>query len=111
MRRRALPIAFSGFSHGHQFTLGFTLRPLEAGETIAVSEIEAETSSERLELLSVVRGLEALPEPAQVTLLTASDTIRRGIDHGLDEWRDNDWQWESFGEMVPVKNLDLWRRI
>jgi ribonuclease HI len=90
---------------------GFTLRPLDAGDTIAVSEIEAEASSERLELLSVVRGLEALPEPAQVTLLTASDTIRRGIHFGLDEWRDNDWQWESFGEMVPVKNLDLWRRI
>ena len=23
----------------------------------------------------------------------------------------NDWQWEHYGEMVPVKNRDLWQRV
>ncbi len=48
---------------------------------------------------------------ARVTLITQSDYVRRGIRFGIEEWRSNNWQWERFGEMVPVKNLDLWRRI
>ena len=39
-------------------------------------------------LLAVVRGLEALPEPSRVTLVTTSGWIRRGLRFGLDNWRD-----------------------
>jgi len=78
---------------------------------ITASDIEPNASWERLQLLAVVRGLEALPEPALVTLATASDVVRRGIRHGLEEWREFDWQLEHFGELIPVKNADLWRRI
>ena len=38
-------------------------------------------------------------------------TWREGVRYGLPEWRDNDWRWDLFGEMVPVKNRDLWQRI
>jgi hypothetical protein len=31
--------------------------------------------------------------------------------HGLVQWRENDWMWERFGKMTPVKDGDLWRRI
>src|SRR5262249_29390123 len=27
------------------------------------------------------------------------------------EWGRNGWKWEHFGEMVPVKNQDLWQRL
>ena len=66
---------------------------------------------ERLELLAVVRGLEALEQPSRVTLVTPSKYVNRGLTYGLAEWRANDWQWEHFGEMVPVKNRDLWQRV
>ncbi len=46
-----------------------------------------------------------------MTLFTPSEYVNRGLAYGLDEWRANDWQWEHFGEMVPVKNRDLWQRI
>src|SRR6185295_1680931 len=36
---------------------------------------------------------------------------RRGIDCGLSQWRENDWQWERYGRMAPVKNGDLWQRL
>lgn|GEM_PF-1289186 len=81
------------------------------GTRLEVAENETAATGERLELLAVVRGLEALPEPARITLVTGSDYVRRGIRFGLEEWRANNWQWERFGEWVPVKNLDLWRRI
>lgn len=81
------------------------------GPLIEAEDDEAETSVERLELLAIVRGLEALEQPSQVTLHTASRAISRGFREGLELWREDDWQWERFGQMTPVKNADLWRRI
>ncbi len=89
----------------------FSLQAGDQSPPITASDIEPNASWERLQLLAVVRGLEALPEPALVTLATASDVVRRGIRHGLEEWRELDWQLEHFGELIPVKNADLWRRI
>ena len=66
---------------------------------------------ERLELLAVVRGLEALEGPSRVTLVTRSRYVSRGIKQGLREWRENDWKWERFGRIVPVRDHDLWQRI
>ncbi|MDX1965050.1 MAG: RNase H family protein [Pirellulales bacterium] len=89
----------------------FTLRGTNGGGQLEVSETEEIPSRERLELLAVVRGLESVPQPARVTLVTDSQYVRQGIRHGLEEWRANQWHWEAFGELVPIKNLDLWRRV
>jgi len=90
---------------------GFELRDNAGISQLNVEETEPNISGQRLELLSVVRGLEALPQPAKVTLVTASSYVSRGITDGLDDWRANDWQWEHHGEMVQIKNADLWQRI
>ncbi|HEX4128536.1 MAG TPA: RNase H family protein [Pirellulales bacterium] len=89
----------------------FVLKAADGSALLEASESSVAERGERLELLSVVRGLEALDQPSQVTLVTASRYVRRGIAHGLEEWRRNDWTWESFGEMIPVKNRDLWQRL
>ncbi len=68
-------------------------------------------SPERLELLAVVRGLEALEQPSKVTLVTTSRVVRRGLRFGLELWRENQWHWERFGRMAPIKNADLWQRV
>ena len=89
----------------------FVLR-LPSGETsLEAADDEQESSPERLELLAVIRGLEALSQPSRVTLLSGSRAIRRGLVHGLTQWRENDWQWERFGRLAPVKNGDLWQRL
>ena len=89
----------------------FVLRALDGSRRLVVDEVEPETRGERLELLTVVRGLESLDEPSCVTLVTRSTYIREGIRYGVSEWRKNGWRWESFGRMVAVKNADLWQRI
>ncbi len=93
-------------------TWRFVLQHVESQRRLSVTETEPlETGCERLELLAVVRGLEALDEPARVTLVTKSRYVSRGIKHCLSEWRANDWRWERFGRLVHVRDHDLWRRV
>lgn len=72
---------------------------------------EEPASAQRLELLAIVRGLEALDQPSRVTLVTGSRYVSRGIRFGLAQWREDGWQWERYGEMSPIKDDDLWRRV
>jgi ribonuclease HI len=89
----------------------FLLESIQGETLVEASDEEPGTHGERLELLAVVRGLEALDQPSRVTLVTPSRQVSRGLRAGLDEWRRNGWRWERDGRMVPVKNRDLWQRI
>jgi len=89
----------------------FVLQNVETERRFSAADTEPADCGERLELLAVVRGLEALDGPARVTLVTKSRYVSRGIKSGLAEWRRNDWSWERFGRMVPVRDRDLWQRV
>ena len=89
----------------------FVLRQPGGETALEAADEEPEAGPDRLELLAVVRGLEALESPSRVTLVTGSRHIRRGLESGVSQWRDNGWQWERYGRMTPVKNGDLWRRL
>src|SRR5690349_9512599 len=89
----------------------FVLQTVDGSQMLEAADGEPGVQGERLELLAVVRGLEALEQPSRVTLVTPSTYVNRGLTYGLAEWRSNGWQWEHFGEMAPVKNRDLWQRI
>lgn len=89
----------------------FVLRAVDGSERVEAEDVEPAVQKDRLELLAVVRGLEALDQPSRVTLTTPSTYVREGIRYGLSEWRRNGWRWEFFGQMVPVKNCDLWQRV
>lgn len=84
---------------------------LSENDRIEISDTEVDTTPERSSLIAVVRGLEALQQPSQVTLVTSSPYVNKGLRYGLREWRENDYQWEHFGTEKPVRNADLWRRI
>src|SRR5688572_11721238 len=89
----------------------FVLESVDGREKLEADDEEPLTQGERLELLAVVRGLEALDQPSRVTLVTPSRYVSRGLRFGLKEWRESGWLWERFGEMAPVKNHDLWQRV
>jgi ribonuclease HI len=89
----------------------FVLEEIEGTQRIEAAEIEPGVWGERLQLLAVVRGLEALEQPSKVTLITRSRFVGNGIRVNLNAWRENHWQWEHFGEMIPIKNVDLWQRV
>ncbi len=89
----------------------FALHGTDTDETIAACDEEPDGGPERLELIALVRGLEALDQPSDVTLVTRSTSIARGVQRGLADWRNNHWRWERFGKLVPVRNADLWQRV
>lgn len=89
----------------------FVLRSADGANRLVADDVEPDVRGERLELLTVVRGLEALDQPSQVTIVTSSVYVRKGIEYGIAEWRENGWRWEFYGEMVPVKDNDLWQRL
>ena len=97
-------------AHRSQSGWHFTLEPVGGGEVLEASHFEP-GSPARLELLAVVRGLEALDQPSRVTLLTSSRSITRGMRFGLSEWKENAWSWERLGRQEPIKHADLWKRV
>jgi ribonuclease HI len=89
----------------------FVLRTADGAQQIEADDVEPGILAERLDLLTIVRALEALDQPSHVTVVDCSDYLWKGVHYGLPEWRDNGWRWEFFGQMVPVKNSDLWQRL
>src|SRR5205085_10381837 len=96
---------------GQQGTWRFVLARVGSSQSLSAIDVEPVSSHERLELLALVRGLEAIDEPARVTLVTNSRYVSRGLTRGLADWRSQDWCWERFGQLVPVRHHDLWRRV
>lgn len=89
----------------------FLLLKMGTSLSIDASDLEPGASASRGELLALVRGLEAIEEPARVKLVTGSRHLQRGLARGLTAWAAQDWHWERFGRRVPVRDADLWRRV
>src|SRR4051812_2777883 len=89
----------------------FMLQSVGGAVKLSADDTELNSRASRLELLAVVRGLEAIDRPARVTLLTGSRYVSRGIRRQLSQWREDNWHWERFGELVPIRDWDLWQRV
>ena len=61
----------------------FLLESVDGRSVLEASDEEQGVAGERLELLAVVRGLEALEQPSRVTLVTSSRHVSRGFRFGL----------------------------
>ena len=89
----------------------FVLRLADGSAEFEAADTEPDVWGERLDLLTVVRGLESLDRPSRVTLIGCTRYVQQGVQFGLPEWRDNGWRWEYFGQMAPVRDADLWQRM
>ena len=98
-------------NHSYRGRWRFVLEEVDGGQRFEASDAEAAVPPDRMALLAVVRGLEALEQPSRVTLVTTSRYVNRGLQYGLPEWRENEYCWEHFGALQPIRNADLWQRI
>ncbi|BAN69244.1 ribonuclease HI [endosymbiont of unidentified scaly snail isolate Monju] len=69
---------------------------------------EPETTNNRMELMAVIRGLEALRRPSRVIVTTDSQYVKNGITQWIHNWKRNGWKTSA---KKPVKNADLWQRL
>ncbi len=69
----------------------------------------ADTTNNRMELLAVITGLEALREPCEVTIVTDSQYVVNGIEKGwAKRWKANNWM---RNRNEKASNIDLWERL
>lgn len=70
------------------------------------------TTSNRMEILACLVGLETLKKPCDVTIFSDSQYVVNSIQQRwIWRWQQNNWKrWED-GSFVPVKNVDLWQRM
>ncbi|MEJ8567608.1 ribonuclease HI [Elongatibacter sediminis] len=69
---------------------------------------EPDTTNNRMELMAVIRALEALKRPCQVTVYTDSVYVMKGITEWLEQWKRRGWRTAG---RKPVKNVELWQRL
>jgi ribonuclease HI len=100
-----------GFPEDDASRWRFVLENVENGLKTEAWDHEPILHPDRISLMAVIRGLEALDQPSKVTLITTNRYVARGLQYGLVEWRENDFCWEHFGSIQPIRNQDLWRRV
>ena len=69
---------------------------------------EAQTTNNRMELVAVIRALEALTRESEVDLYTDSQYVKNGIESWIHGWKRNGWR---TSDKKAVKNADLWREL
>ena len=69
---------------------------------------EHATTNNRMELMGVISGLEALKRPCTVTVHTDSKYVLEGASKWIHGWKKNGWR---TADRKPVKNVELWQRL
>ncbi len=69
---------------------------------------EPKTTNNRMELMAVIQGLQALKRPSEVAVYTDSRYVLDGMTKWLANWKKNGWKTAA---RKPVKNADLWQRL
>lgn len=89
----------------------FILRHVATQKEMEQSGGERDTTNNRMELLAVIRGLEALKRPCRVELLTDSVYVGKGLTEWMAKWKRSGWRRKEGTALKPVKNDDLWKRL
>lgn len=91
---------------------GTVLEYTDSKGTLHVKELSqgyVKTTNNRMELMAVVAGLEALNRPCQVEVYSDSKYVVDAFNkRWIDSWVAKGWK---RGKNEPVKNEDIWRRL
>ena len=91
---------------------GTVLEYVDSKGNLHVKELSqgyVRTTNNRMELMAVIAGLEALNRPCEVELYSDSKYVVDAFNqHWIDGWLKKGWK---RGKNEPVKNIDLWKRL
>jgi ribonuclease HI len=69
---------------------------------------ETNTTNNRMEMLAVISGLEALKKSTKVRIILDSQYVQKGMNEWIHGWKARGWKTAA---KQPVKNVDLWQRL
>lgn len=69
---------------------------------------ETPTTNNRMEMMAVLSGLNALTRPCAVAVYTDSEYVKKGMTEWLRGWKARGWK---TADKKPVKNDDLWKAL
>lgn len=69
---------------------------------------ERDTTNNRMEMMAVIRGAEALKRGSRIDIHTDSKYVMQGMTDWLEGWKKRGWRTAS---KQAVKNVDLWQRL
>lgn len=91
---------------------GTILQYVDTSGTLHERELSAgykKTTNNRMELMAVIVGLEALNRPCEVEVYSDSKYVIDAFEKNwVDSWLKNGWK---NSQKKPVKNIDLWKRL
>jgi ribonuclease HI len=69
---------------------------------------ERNTTNNRMEMMAVISGLEALTKASKVRIVLDSQYVQKGMNEWIVGWKARGWKTAA---KQPVKNVDLWQRL
>jgi ribonuclease HI len=66
------------------------------------------TTNNRMEIMAVIKALEALKRSCKVKIYTDSVYVQKGMTEWIHNWKARGWR---TSDKKPVKNDDLWRQL
>jgi ribonuclease HI len=69
---------------------------------------EREATNNRMELMAVIKGCEAILKPSTVTIYSDSKYVIDGVERWMEGWKRNGWK---TADKKAVKNQDLWEQL
>ena len=69
---------------------------------------EKDTTNNRMEMMAVIRGAEAINNGSVLDIYTDSKYVMKGMMEWVEGWKKRGWKTAS---KQPVKNVDLWQQL
>jgi ribonuclease HI len=104
----AVEIYTDGACKGNPGVGGWGALLKSGGSTRELHGGEEHTTNNRMELLAVIRALEALKRSCRARVHTDSQYVQLGISKWIHGWKKNGWK---TADKKPVKNADLWKAL
>jgi len=109
MERKKVILYTDGACSGNPGPGGYGAILMYKGIEKEISGGELNTTNNKMEIMAVLKGLEYLKEPCDVTVYSDSAYVVNTIEKGwIYSWKKNNW---IKSDKSRVKNIELWERL
>ena len=108
-KNNVLQIYTDGACSGNPGPGGWAALLMYAGTKKEISGFEPNTTNNRMELMAVIKGLQAVTRPCPVEVYSDSSYVVNAINQNwVENWQRNGWRTSA---KEDVKNRDLWEHL